>query len=228
MNAQPTTLRAAQIARVNRSRGTASTDPAAIAAADEASRLAAEEIRAARSADAAQAPAGAAPPANAATTDRPKEVARISPAHLQLREYACNSFFAVAPAGAIPSDFHLSALPFELVAEHLTRFSTMLIVDQQGAWALDGLIVDHLPPSFALLHVTNVIDIGPRASAKRDIVPEGFIIRQGEAHEEPWLVIRKSDGVCLNPGKFHGSFEEARSYLLAHATVRQAPAAKMY
>lgn len=216
----PPTLREAKIARgLNRQKAS----PAALEIANKASLAAATELRSARG-EAPKAPEAEAPePAPA-----PARVIHIDPAAMQLAEYVTNSFFATVPTGTRPSDFHLNPGPFELVAEHMTRFSNVRLVE--SGWIADGIVVDHLAPSFAVIHIHNVVELGPRESAMRDLVPAGYIIRQGDVHEEAWVIERKQEGgnVVMNKGCFHTSFENARSYLLTHATVARAPASKKY
>lgn len=224
MNAQPPTLLPAQRLRgVDRPKA----NQAAIDRANEASRAAEAELRG--SAEPAQATEETAPAAKPTAPDksakaRPvRTIAHISPNNSHLAASKRNEFFMVAPHDSVPADFNGNPEPFTLIAAAMARYSKVTIVHPAGLWYAEGVVVDHLAPSYAVVTITHAMNLAPRKSAMADLVPKGHRIRQGGADEEPWVVERVGDdGTVTNMsrGNFPKTFDEARALLLAHATLR--------
>ena len=150
----------------------------------------------------------------------PKEVALIRQQDCHLSSQKVRSFFLIAPADSVPRDFHMQPEPLALVARELTMYADVRIVHPAGLWLADAIVVDHLPPTFAMLQIVRSFNMPPRKSDESDRVPAGYSIRQGDANEEPWIVMRDADEVCLSFGQFLKTKNQAVEFLLAHPSLR--------
>ena len=135
-----------------------------------------------------------------------------------LAEHANNYFRAIVPESVELEDLSDPRV-WELIAADLHKFDRIVAIREDRKYWADCLVIDANPGAAKVLVLGSVSPLPPLLATDMRAVPQGFDITQ-EGALGRWMIRRLSDNVVLYSDG-HSTFEEARSFLLGHATLRK-------
>jgi len=168
----------------------------------------------------------AAPGASAETAPRP--LVQIKPDKLELAEQARNSWMCVVPTGTTAEDLDLRPEAMALIAHLLHRGDDIRAFSADDTMMFD-LVCMLSVSGRAVCRVVRAIVV-PEAhdDGSAPPLPEGHEIRKAKSGDSQpgWLVWRIAasgnavENILLNGGHHFETFEQARRFLVDHATMR--------
>lgn len=133
-----------------------------------------------------------------------------------LAQYKRHVWLVFADEDSQPEDFENSAA-WVLAGVEFAMYDRVEIVTERR-W-IDSIVCD-TGQGHARVKVLQVATLPSRQPGVETRCPPGYEIRKGGPDEEPWIVVRLSDGWTMNANQFHRTHEEALTWLLASAIFR--------
>jgi hypothetical protein len=139
-----------------------------------------------------------------------------------------NDWSLVASHGAQPEDYDLKPEMWTMVSDMVTPYDTVRVIARDETWWALYLVIE-AGTSRANAKLLMATEVPPKAAvgSVRDL-PAGYDVRAGDAGQDPWIVVRLSDGFIMNMAQGHRSYEDARRWLLDHAVMRSDNAPRYY
>jgi hypothetical protein len=171
----------------------------------------------------ARTPGDPASPVSAATAEEsqapaPRALKPLLPAEVKLIESVNVDRAVVACRGAKPEDYCDPGM-WGMI-DTIYPFDLARIVAADGAWWGLYLLIT-LDNKVVAARLLMAVDIDKPDAPINNGLPDGYDIRRGEPSDgQAWVAYRKSDGLVLNPGMNHKTYEETRRFLLSHAIFK--------
>lgn len=151
-----------------------------------------------------------------AGTPAARAVGAIHGRNIALTQFKRNHFTAYAPDDLTVADFENPAV---WTAAKDVELHDRLEILQSTRWT-DALVVDR-GPGRVVLKVLATVELPAREAVMRSEIPAGYEIRVGEPGSlDRFISVRLHDGVVMNRGLHHATFEQALRHLIDHPIFR--------